>query len=1523
MNGLNAGDVIAITPGTYSGANFSNLNGVSIINNGGLVNFTGGMAISNLTSVTIAGNGAAGITYGFYFQGSGTSITLQGKCTGLRLYNMDNTSVGEFFDCSANGLATYNGNPSTKLLVNTAIANIRLTSSGVLMQGSYGSTPDFKNVIDSIAVFNVIISNSVSNGQELAGASIYHLDAHDWNVTGSVPNASGDVGIFQVYGNARVHNIYRNGGYGYIMRIVNVGLDGVADSYLYNCIDLNSWQYGTIDTRVDPVSLTSGTTPPFCTGGNIHVLNNTSGNKTQADNYTTCMVIVGAFTGYKCEIRNNLSFNTFQIQADKMIQMNAGDPLPDTSNNQYYTSAQIGSVLVDQTNCYLLPTSPAIDKGYTEPVVTTDIAGIVRPQGAAYDIGAREYSTGTTTNKPPVANAGANQTITLPTSSVSLDGSASTDPDGTIASYSWTQTSGPSNATITTANAAKTTVTGLAKGTYVFTLTVTDNSGATANATVTITVNAANLPPVANAGANQTITLPTSTASLNGSASSDPDGTIASYSWVKTSGPSSGTIVTPTGATTVVNSLVQGTYVFTLTVTDNSGATSTATVTITVNAPTNQPPVANAGANQTVVLPTSSVSLNGSGSYDPDGTIASYSWAQTSGPSTTTMTAAGSATTIVNGLVQGTYVFTLTVTDNNGATSTATVTITVSAASQPPVANAGNNQTITLPTSSVSLDGSQSSDPNGTITSYSWTQASGPSSGAITSATSAKTTVTGLIQGTYVFTLTVTDNSGATATDQVTITVNAAANQPPVANAGSNMTITLPTSSVNLNGSASYDPDGTIASYSWSEVSGAAATISGGATANATVSGLQAGTYTFQLTVTDNLGATGSAQVKVIVNAPTTVPTPVANAGANQTITLPKSSTDLSGSGSTDANGTISSYAWSQTGGPVQAGLLTAGNITTSVSGLTQAGVYTFQLIVTDAGGATSTDNMTVTVLPAANQPPLANPGPAPTITLPTSSVSLNGSASYDPDGTIVSYSWTQVSGATATITGAATATPTINGLQTAGTYIFQLTVTDNNGATGSAQVRVTVNAAPHLPPIASATSQSITLPVNTITLDGTASYDPDGTITSYSWTKLSGGVATITSPTASTTTVTGMVQGQYVFQLTVTDNQGATGTAQVIVNVSAAADQPPVAIANSISVYLPQSSLTIDGSQSYDPDGSIVSYSWTKLSGPAGGTITDPAAAKTTITNLSKGDYVYQLVVTDNLGATGTTQIIVTLLEANQPPVANAGSSQTITLPVSTVTLNGSQSYDPDGTIVSYSWEKISGPGAITITNSNTATPGVVGLQAGTYVFQLTVTDNDGATSTSQVTIIVNAAAAVPVAMAGNDTTIAAPATTATLNGSNSYETGGAITTYEWQQVSGPSTAAISSSDAATTSVSGLNSGQYVFLLTVTDGKGATDTASVLVNVINTQRSYLQDQLIIYPNPATDLINTRLISDTTGNVAYRIFDITGRLLYVKEASKQAPELDDQIIIANLTKGTYFLQAIIGSDRITSKFIKQ
>ncbi|MEI9958258.1 MAG: hypothetical protein WDM90_18580 [Ferruginibacter sp.] len=229
-------------------------------------------------------------------------------------------------------------------------------------------------------------------------------------------------------------------------------------------------------------------------------------------------------------------------------------------------------------------------------------------------------------------------------------------------------------------------------------------------------------------------------------------GTIASYAWVKISGPTAGTIATPAAATTNITGLAQGTYLFVLKVTDNGGAAGTDTMQVTVNAAANIPPTANAGSDQNITLPTNAVTLNGSGT-DTDGTIASYAWVKISGPANGGLiTNAGSAATSVTSLAAGIYKFELKVTDNNGATDTDTMQVIVFAPNIPPTANAGLDQSITLPTNTTALSGS-GSDVDGTIIAYSWTKISGPAAGTINNSNSSSITVSGLTQGSYQFQL--------------------------------------------------------------------------------------------------------------------------------------------------------------------------------------------------------------------------------------------------------------------------------------------------------------------------------------------------------------------------------------------------------------------------------------------------------------------------------------------------------------------------------------------------------------------------------------------------------------------------------------------------------------------------------------------------------------------------------------------------------------------------------------------------
>ncbi len=256
-------------------------------------------------------------------------------------------------------------------------------------------------------------------------------------------------------------------------------------------------------------------------------------------------------------------------------------------------------------------------------------------------------------------------------------------------------------------------------------------------------------------------------------------------------------------------------------------------------------------------------------------------------------------------------------------------------------------------------------------------------------------------------------------------------NQAPTAS----FTSTTSPLSVAVNATASTDVDGTIVSYGWDFGNG---TLGTGVTATGTYAA--PGTYTVTLTVTDDDGATGTATRQVIVPdvPPNQAPT------AAFTATTSPLAVAVNGSASADADGTVASYAWDFGDGKVGTGA-------TATNTYAAAGTYTVTLTVTDDDGATGTTSQQV-VVPGI--PVNGTPTAAFTATPSPLAVAVNGSASTD-DGTIVSYAWDfgdggTGSGVTANRTYAAP-----------GTYTIVLTVTDDQGATGSSSQSVVVPGIP------------------------------------------------------------------------------------------------------------------------------------------------------------------------------------------------------------------------------------------------------------------------------------------------------------------------------------------------------------------------------------------------------------------------------------------------------------------------------
>lgn len=299
----------------------------------------------------------------------------------------------------------------------------------------------------------------------------------------------------------------------------------------------------------------------------------------------------------------------------------------------------------------------------------------------------------------------------------------------------------------------------------------------------------------------------------------------------------------------------------------------------------NKKPVAVIRSPGLIYLPQNYFNLDGSNSYDSDGTIKSYTWFRIKNPPGSSDVLLGQnlpIATASNITVKGTYVYVLGVMDNNNEWGYDTLSAEVTdesglppAKPRYPIAKAGNDTVIKLPAGPVTLDGSQSYDPAGRpLILYQWSLAPGSPSCTIANSNSAVTEVTGLTAGTYTFRLKVTNDAYLDNTDERTVTVQKQDRQliRPTATANPEADTITGTSYI-LNGYGA-DPDGTIVSYKWVESDGPGGyNIINDTVAQTTVEGLTPGRYTFRFTVTDNDGLSGSDTLTLQVNSPPPVVT--------------------------------------------------------------------------------------------------------------------------------------------------------------------------------------------------------------------------------------------------------------------------------------------------------------------------------------------------------------------------------------------------------------------------------------------------------------------------------------------------------------------------------------------------------------------------------------------------------------------------------------------------------------------------
>ena len=350
--------------------------------------------------------------------------------------------------------------------------------------------------------------------------------------------------------------------------------------------------------------------------------------------------------------------------------------------------------------------------------------------------------------------------------------------------------------------------------------------------------------------------------------------------------------------------------------------------------------------------------------------------------------------------------------------------------------------------------------------------------------------------------------------------------------------------SVRFDASGSADPDGTVASYAWDFGDSTSSSAAGSATHTYS----RVGWFQVTLTVTDNEGWKASKTLRVEVKSANQIPTAsftwqVLSSSGARLLVEPRTGDRISfdASASLDPDGNIANYAWDwESDGTYDA----TSSVPTAEHTFSASGSHRVTLRVTDDKGATAPVTKTIGI--GVRQTPQASFSFAPSQPSILDEVRFSD-ASTDPDGQISSWSWEFGDGTSSTERDPART------YSRKGTFTVKLTVTDNDGLTGTKSQALTVM---NVPPDASFTFEpQIPVVGQSVRFDGTASTDRDGTLSSYAWDFDGDGKVDATGATVAHTFTAG---GPFTVTLTVTDSDGATAKQGKTITVAAVPPGPP-----------------------------------------------------------------------------------------------------------------------------------------------------------------------------------------------------------------------------------------------------------------------------------------------------------------------------------------------------------------------------
>ncbi len=947
-------------------------------------------------------------------------------------------------------------------------------------------------------------------------------------------------------------------------------------------------------------------------------------------------------------------------------------------------------------------------------------------------------------NQLPVITLGASRVQVVAGGSGQLSATV-VDGDGETVTVRWSEPSG-TQLTFATPDALITDVTWTSQPTgaarTVARLTACDPRGGCSIADVIVTTDrVANRAPRALADGASVLTG--QRLILDSSGSYDPDGDLLSRAWrqlsgaaATLSGPADGPVLYATAPSTA------GVLLFELTVCDPSGQCGRTEVTVSVYAPgTNAPPIASTQGDL-FVPPASRIVLDASNSYDPeDNRITSAEWRQVGGPAVPLTNATNLIASAAAGAEGDRYRFVVKVCDRQAACTEAFVNVTITSSASPNLApqivlnrsrqSAGVGDNVVLSASAV--------DPEGFTLTPEWKDDQ-PVLGILFKQVGngdvSFVVPPGASGTTLRFRFVACDPDGACSTAFDTVTVTG----PPPLTADAGPDQRVPGGArVVLDATGSK---GTITAYAWTQLSGPPVALAGADQSKALFTAPdEASTLVFRLTVTGADGTSAATQVTITVTGPLA---PIADAGADQTVGF-GARVQLDARRTTDPLSRAVTYAWTAPDGIALAG---ADSELAAFYAAAAPASLTFTLTVCARANVCGTDQVTITVAEGENLPPLPNAG-LDRRAMSGSSLTLDGTASLDPEGTPLTARWSSVDGLATPQLASGLWSPVTLPIVTEETPVtFQLDVCDAAGSCGNDRVTITVlPVGPETPTISARIvdhDDGLVPEQSLFTVELTATCPGAPCVDGGRVRQLSGIVLGVTPAPLDFATPRVFRAQPFTLEASVCDAAGRCAVQTVEGTVTNDRNEPPVAVAPTTLEARRRQQVILDASASHDLNAEPLSFSWRQSDDPTTVTLVTPSSDRARFTvpaDAPSGAMRFEVTVCDLAGDCSSATTEVTILDgdpANRPPVAYAGADRQT--PVGApVRIDGRGSFDPDGDALSYEWSIVAGTGA-TVAGADQPTATIVFAEPvsaeSPLLVQLRVCDPAGACGTDQVAV-------------------------------------------------------------------------------------------------------------------------------------------------------------------------------------------